>query len=249
MSGPGPTKWPSLLVVMRHAESEANLRRETLRKENSKETHVGLAVRDVDVELTENGERQGRATGRYLDDRFPPFDVVYVSPYRRTRRTADAAVSEMAKPPRRVIEERLREKEFGILEGLTKHGIEQLHPEEHRRKIAVAKYYYRPPGGESFPDINLRVHSFIGTMVREHAGERVLVVTHSVVVLCFRRLLERMEEEEVLKLDREDEVKNASLLVYEAGDRDGLRGVLVRTDWNLAPWEKPSFNRPSREVR
>jgi hypothetical protein len=58
-----------------------------------------------------------------------------------------------------------------------------------------------------------------------------------------------MEEEEVLKLDREDEVKNASLLVYEAGDRDGLRGVLVRTDWNLAPWEKPSFNRPSREVR
>jgi broad specificity phosphatase PhoE len=238
MNEPVPSKWPSLLVVMRHAESEANLRRETLRKANSKETHVGLPVRDVDVELTDSGHRQGRATGRYLSDRFPPFDVVYVSPYRRTRQTADAVLSEMAAPPRKVIEERLREKEFGILEGLTKHGIEELHPEEHRRKIAVAKYYYRPPGGESFPDINLRVHSFIGTMVREHTAERVLVVTHSVVVLCFRRLLERMEEDEVLKLDREDEVKNASLLVYEVGVRDGWPGVLLRTDWNLAPWEE-----------
>ncbi len=79
-------------------------------------------------------------------------------------------------------------------------------------------------------------------MVREHAGDRILVVTHSVVVLCFRRLLERMEEGEVLDLDRTDEVKNASLLVYRVGSRDGLHGVLNRTDWNLVPWE--SAGRP-----
>ncbi len=248
MSPAGSSKWPSLLVVMRHAESEANLRRETLHKENSQETHVGLSVRDVDVELTGQGEEQARASGRYLNERFPPFDVLYVSPYRRTRRTADLLIEEMDRPPRRVVEERLREKEFGVLEGLTRRGIERLFPEEHRRKRAVGKYYYRPPGGESFPDINLRVHSFIGTMVREHAGGRVLVVTHSVVVLCFRRLLERMEEDEVLSLDREDEVKNASLLVYRSGVRDGRHGVLIRSDWNLAPWKEaaPSRRRARR---
>ncbi len=236
------SKWPSLLVVMRHAESEANLRRETLDKANSRDPHVGLPVRDVDVELTGRGRGQASEVGRYLNDRLPAFDVVYVSPYRRTQHSADLVIEEMSHRPRRVIEERVREKEFGILEGLTRHGIRELHPEEVERKNKIGKYYYRPPGGESYPDVNLRVHSFIGTMVREHAGERILVVTHSVVVLCFRRLLERMEEGEVLDLDRTDEVKNASLLVYRVGSRDGLHGVLNRTDWNLAPWE--SAGRP-----
>ena len=231
------SKWPALLVVMRHAESEANLRREILDNANSRDPHVGLPVRDVDVELTEQGRWQAGEAGRHLNDRFPPFDVVYVSPYHRTRHTADLVIEEMNHRPRCVIEERLREKEFGILEGLTRHGIHKFHPEEEERKKKVGKYYYRPPGGESYPDVNLRVHSFIGTMVREHAGERILVVTHSVVVLCFRRLLERMVETEVLELDRTDEVKNASLLVYRVGSRDGLHGVLNRIEWNLAPWE------------
>jgi len=104
----------------------------------------------------------------------------------------------------------------------------------------MGKYYYRPPGGESYPDVNLRVHSFLGTLVRERAGGRVLVVTHSVVVLCFRRLLERMEEHEVLDLDRRDEVRNASLLVYGPGVRDSGASIMVRQAWNLTPWDKTS---------
>ena len=243
MNASVPSKWPSLLVVMRHAESEANLRRETLIKAKSKRTHVGLKVRDVDVRLTPRGRRQATETGRWLRRHFPPFDAVCVSPYTRTKQTADLVIKELKGEPRRVVEERIREKEFGQLEGLTIHGIRKLDPQEAERKRKQGKYYYRPPSGESFPDINLRVHSFIGTMVREHAGGRLLVVTHSVVVLCFRRLLERMEEEQVLRLDREDEVKNASLLIYAAGTRDGRSGVLVREGWNLAPWE--SSSRPS----
>ncbi len=77
-------------------------------------------------------------------------------------------------------------------------------------------------------------------LVREHAGRRVLVITHSVVVLLFRQLLERLGEQEVLALDRQDEVKNASLLIYELGARDGRQGVLVRKEWNLTPWEERS---------
>jgi broad specificity phosphatase PhoE len=111
------------------------------------------------------------------------------------------------------------------------------HPEEWARRAKIGKYYYRPPGGESFPDVNLRVHSFLGTLIREHAGQRVLIVTHSVVVLCFRRLLERLDEREVLTLDKTDDVKNAALLTYEIGTRDGRSGVLVRTQWNETHWE------------
>jgi broad specificity phosphatase PhoE len=236
-------KWPTLLIVMRHAESEANLRREYLEKANSQEIHLGLKERDADVRLTPKGREQARLTGRHLDH-YAPLDALYVSPYRRTRETADLAIGELREPPHLVrIEERVREKEFGILDGLTRHGIRAVHPEETKRKEHVGKYYYRPPGGESFPDVNLRLHSFLGTLVREHAGQRVLVVTHSVVVLLFRRLLERMEEQEVLDLDRHDEVKNASLLIYETGSRDGRKEALVRREWNLTPWEETPARR------
>jgi Histidine phosphatase superfamily (branch 1) len=105
---------------------------------------------------------------------------VYVSPYRRTQQTAELICAELSPRPRPALEERIREKEFGIFEGLTKHGSQARHPEEWARREKIGKYYYRPPVGESFPDVNLRVYSFLGTLIREHAGQLVLVVTHSV---------------------------------------------------------------------
>ena len=231
------SKWPSRLVIMRHAESEANLRREYLKSIDSREHHVGLEGRDVDVRLTARGREQARATGSGLND-YGPFHVVYMSPYQRTRETAALVVEQLETPPRVVIEERVREKEFGLLEGLTRHGIKDRYPEEAARKLALGKYYYRPPGGESFPDVNLRVHSFLGTMIREWAGRRVLVVTHSVVVLCFRRCGSPPEEREVLDLDRQDDVKNAALLIYEPGTRNGRQSGVVRKAWNLILWDE-----------
>ena len=237
MSHSPASKWPSRLVIMRHAESEANLRREYLRTSQSTEEAIGLPERDVDVRLTAEGRRQAAAVGRHLN-RLGPFETLYVSPYHRTRETAEQVLAHLEEEPRLVVEERIREKEFGVLEGLTKHGMETQYPGEVARKRKLGKYYFRPLGGESYPDVNLRLQSFLGTLVREHAGKRVLVITHAVVVLLFRRLLERMDEKEVLDLDRQDEVKNASLLVYESGRRDGREGVLVRKAWNLTPWDK-----------
>jgi broad specificity phosphatase PhoE len=243
----GVYKWPALLVVMRHAESEANYHRQYLEKISSPATHLEISTRDVDVPLTAEGRRQAREAGLYLKaSTVPPFDAVYVSPYRRTRETADFVLEGFATHPRPVIEERIREKEFGILEGLTKTGVRTLHPEELARKMKVGKYYYRPPGGESHPDVNLRVHSFLGTLVREHAGERILVVTHSVVVLSFRRLLERLEEEKVLELDRHDEPKNAALSVYESSAGAAEGGGLLLRDWNKMPWTAPAPERRAR---
>jgi broad specificity phosphatase PhoE len=236
-------KWPALLVVMRHAQSQANLHRETLEKEDSPETHVHIATRDVDVPLTEEGRAQARETGRLLAAQLAPFDAVYMSPYRRTRDTADLAIASFHPPPPCIAEERIREKEFGVLEGLTRRGVKEIHPEEAARRRQVGKYYYRPPGGESYPDVNLRVHSFLGTLVREHAGQRVLVVTHSVVVLSFRRLLERLDEDKVLDLDRNDEPRNASLSVYESFPGETAGSGLRLKEWNMTPWAAGTVRR------
>ena len=237
MAEPSVSKWPSLLAIMRHAESLATERRKRLAESQSREIHLGLPMRDVDVPLTPEGCEHARATGRHLDE-FGPFDVLYASPYRRTAETAELVLSGLRQRPLLVKEERLREKEWGILEGLTREGIRARYPDEEARRRHVGKYYYRPPGGESYADVNLRVHSFIGTLVREHPGQRVLLITHQVVVLAFRKLLERMEEETVLALDRQDEARPASLLIYELDRRDGRNGILVPTHWNLILYDR-----------
>ena len=120
--------------------------------------------------------------------------------------------------PEVVREERIREIEFGILDGLTPDGIQAKYPEEIARRAKEGKYFYRPPGGESRPDVNLRVHSFLGTLTRSARNKNVLVVCHSVVVMCFRHLLERWGEEEYLQVDKEQDIKNASLTVYSRVD-------------------------------
>ena len=74
-----------------------------------------------------------------------------------------------------------------------------------------------------------RLRSFVDTLGREFAGERVVIVSHQVVIMVFRYLLERLTEAEVLAIDRAAEVANCSITSYEldpdAGPRGGMRIV------------------------
>jgi broad specificity phosphatase PhoE len=127
------------------------------------------------------------------------------------------------------MEERIREIEFGILDGLTSEGIQATFPQEAERRKREGKYWYRPAGGESRPDVALRVQSFLGTLTRDYRKKSVLVVCHSVVVLIFRRLLERWNEDEYLKIDREQDVLNCSMTAYRY---DAKMGKLVLDYYN-----------------
>ena len=190
----------SHLVIVRHGESERNVHRAEAQREGRLEYHGD--VRDMDVALTPRGLRQARETGKYLGQEFR-FDRVFVSPYERTLLTATTLVKQFAYQVELTLEERIREKEFGILDGLTSQGIRSKYPDEWQRRQREGKYYYRPPGGESYPDVALRVHSFLGTLARDFRKQSVLVVCHSVVVLTFRRLLERLTEKTLLAIDRD----------------------------------------------
>ena len=81
-------------------------------------------------------------------------------------------------------DERLREKEFGILDRMTTFGIREKYPELAEQRKHVGKFYFRPPGGESWCDVILRLRSFLDMLTREYRGDRVLVVAHQVIVNC-----------------------------------------------------------------
>ena len=121
------------------------------------------------------------------------------SPYVRARQTAgDRPGGGGRRAPARSssVDERLREKEFGILDRLTRPASSSDYPEQAEQRAPVGKFYHRPPGGESWCDVILRLRSVLDTISLHHAaGERVLIVAHQVIVLCLRYLLEEMTED------------------------------------------------------
>lgn len=235
-------KWPQQLWIVRHGESAGNIARE--RAEADGFPLIDVATRDVDVPLSPLGEQQARALGRWFG-RMPESErpsVVLASPYVRARTTSQFIIDESGIAPDAtsfVSDERLREKEFGILDRLTKLGIVQKYPELGEQRAHVGKFYFRPPGGESWCDVILRLRSVVDTIVREYRGERVLIVAHQVIVHCFRYLLERMDEQQILFLDRANDVPNCSVTSYEFDAARGKNGKLVLRLVNfVAPLEE-----------
>jgi probable phosphoglycerate mutase len=221
-----PSDWPSSLILVRHGESSGNVARD-LAEEGGLNRIDLEAGRDCDVPLSHRGEEQARALGRWFREQ-PSGDLptaILTSPYLRARGTAELLSSEaaLAGVPV-VVDERLREREFGVLDRLTHRGIEREFPEQAKLRAALGKFYHRPPGGESWCDVILRLRSFVNSAVREHPGGRLLVVCHSVVVLCFRYLLEHMTESQILAIDREGDIANCSITSYAlAKDRFQLQ--------------------------
>jgi broad specificity phosphatase PhoE len=171
--------WPAKLWIVRHGESAGNVARDAAHAAGRAD--IELEARDVDVPLSHLGERQSRALGRWFAS-MPPEqrpDIVLTSPYLRARTTATIVqqCSGLAAGfSGFVVDERLREKEFGILDRLTRLGIEQRHPEQAASRRLVGKFYFRPPAGESWCDVILRLRSMLDTISLHYGGKRVLVV-------------------------------------------------------------------------
>ena len=229
-------RWPKRMWIVRHGESAGNVARD--RAHAAGLSRIDIADRDVDVALSETGIGQSEAVGRWFaalpNDTRP--DVVLVSPYRRARQTADligraGGAGPDAAPP--VIDERLREKEFGMLDRLTQSGIQEFYPEQTEFRRILGKFYYRPPAGESWCDVILRLRSALDTISLHYAGRRVLIVGHQVVVLCMRYLLENMTEEQILAIDREGDVANCSVTEYVRDPAAGEAGGLVLSRYNF----------------
>jgi broad specificity phosphatase PhoE len=110
-------------------------------------------------------------------------------------------------------DERLRERDLGMFDGYTRYGIKARFPEEAERRARLGKFYYRPPGGESWADVAGRVRAVLEAY-GPAAGERLLVVTHQAVLMLFRYVLEVLDEQQVLEIDRTEGVANTSVSVY-----------------------------------
>lgn len=212
------------LWIVRHGESAGNVL--AYEAENSGAELIDVPDRDPDVPLSPTGRTQAEATARWFaalpDDERP--EVVVVSPYLRTRQTAEPILEALGLRTRH--DERLRDRELGVLDRLTSHGVRARMPQEAQRRDRLGKFYYRPPGGESWADVALRLRSLLGDLRREHDGRRVLLVGHEALIFLLRYLLEELDEEALIALTRREVVGNCSVSGWRCGPDGRFTGTL-----------------------
>jgi 2,3-bisphosphoglycerate-dependent phosphoglycerate mutase len=176
-----------LLVLVRHGESEWNLK--------------NLFTGWKDPDLTEKGIAEAKEAGRKLKAQGFTFDIAFTSVLVRAQHTLDLTLAELGQtdlPVRKDLA--LNERDYGDLSGLNKDdarkkwGEEQVH--KWRRSYDVA-----PPGGESLKDTLARalpyyVQEILPCVLR---GERTLVVAHGNSLRALIMVLEKLSREGILK--------------------------------------------------
>jgi probable phosphoglycerate mutase len=163
---------PVEILLVRHSETEWNVARRWQGQGNSP--------------VTDRGMRQIEAVATYLAAQS--LRALYSSDLGRARAMARRVGEAAGCSP--LYDERLRERHFGIFEGLTHEQVHARHPE------AWAGYESRDPdwivpGGESMHEAHARAVEAVESIAGSHRpGERVAVVTHGgVLAYLFRHAI------------------------------------------------------------
>jgi broad specificity phosphatase PhoE len=151
---------PTLICVVRHGETDWNI--------------AGVLQGALDVPINERGRAQARELARAFMD--SAFACVYTSPLIRALETAQIIAALLRLPPP-VRHDGLRERNFGVIQGIPKAELAELNPSllEH---IVKRNPDTRFEQGESMDECATRVLDGVRDIARQRPGERILAVTH-----------------------------------------------------------------------
>lgn len=164
----------------------------------------------LDVPLSPVGHQQAECAADALAGE--PLAAVYASDLRRAWETAAPIAGRHGLP---VIQApALREAGFGVWEGLSETEIVARYPEEYRLWRSNS-LLHRPPGGETIEDLQRRAACLYERVLREHAGQSVVLVGHggSIRALVLYAIGAPLDAYPRLRM------RNASITLIEVGDR------------------------------
>ena len=191
------------VIVVRHAETTWNRER---RMQGT-----------TDTVLSDTGRAQAESVGRRLANES--FSGLYSSDLSRAQDTA----REIARHTQRTLQldPRLRERAFGVFEGLTADEIRSRYPEEYAC-FASRDPDYEVPGGESARGFTRRCLDCLSEIAGRHSGEEIVVVTHGLVLDALYRAAHALDH----GAPRPVPLINASLNFFAYRDRA----------WSLLRW-------------
>lgn len=195
------------IVLIRHGETDWNAQRRL-------QGHI-------DIGLNAAGERQADALAAALAGQR--FDAIYASDLSRASQTAASLAGPHGLPVH--CEPGLRERCYGIFEGLLYRDIEARYPGQFAAWQSRDVDAVMPSGqreAESFRQFYARATAAIGTLARRHAGQQIAIVAHGGVLECAYRAALGLP----LASARDFAVRNASINRFTYRD-----GNLALTGW------------------
>lgn len=212
------------ILLVRHGESLGNV-----------DANIHRVMADHAIPLSDRGHDQAREAGRRIDEHFSglfgspeksPRIRLWLSPYERTRQTADG-ITEIAG---RWINDRkehilLCEQQFGLFDGIPDEELPELYPNEHAHYEKLCrfegKFWARFPLGESRFDVATRVHQAFGSFQRDHSFdgiENLVVICHGVTLRAFVMMWTHRSPE---WFEAEPNPHNCAIRLLEHGDDEG----------------------------
>lgn len=235
---------PIDLVLVRHGQSEGNAAKRLSEKgDHSAFTEKFLKRHSASFRLTELGKKQADMAGTWIRNEFPNFDKFFVSEYLRAMETA----AHLALPDAEWRTDfYLTERDWGDLDIYPENERQEKFGDALERRVAEP-FFWRPPNGETFADLCLRVDRVLHTLHRECSDKRVIIVCHGEVMRAFQIRIERMSQTRFHELtfskQNEDRIHNCQIVHYSRREK-GVGKLTPHAEWvrTIRPTEEPAWN-------
>lgn len=180
------------LYLIRHGQSTQNAADD-----------MSVGIPDHAVGLTDTGRHQAEKMAVFMSDLFrdtASSAVIWCSPYKRTRETAEFIMEEWPDYPgsmRMKEDAMLSELQFGLFDGVPAQHLPVVCPKEYAQFQSMrrfnGKFYARRPMGESPLDCEMRQRIFLESLYRDiNSGdcpETVVIVGHGAALTLLRKAI------------------------------------------------------------
>lgn len=200
---------PKHLVLVRHGESEGDVRRAMANQPLSNK----LNKHPRDEAQTKFGHEQSAIAGRWIAKfilqmyQLKSFDWQFVSPLLRTKQSADS----MNLNNDWQIDYRLSERDRGLVQGMTKREHQKQFPKSYQQMLDHP-FYWKPPEGESLLKVATRFNSLVDDFISSEIISAVLM-THRDVLWASLLPIDGLDIDEVENVNT-DTLLNGHVLHY-----------------------------------
>ncbi len=156
----------------------------------------------LDIGLNDLGRKQAQLLGKALASE--KIEVAYSSDLSRAVDTTQEIIQHHDVPT--FIDQSIRERCYGEIQGMTFGEIEKSMPDNHRAWHS-RQVDFQPKGGESLREFFNRVVVGVSRIALTHLGKRILIVAHGGVLDCLYRAASSLSIEDPHRV----EMKNTSL--------------------------------------
>lgn len=224
--------WPSLLVFVRHGESEGNkYGRRYMAQVKKKPSYL--------FGLTELGITQAKQAGEHLHTLFDltSFDAYFTSTYTRAQETFAHIFKDKKKNGHQIeplIDARINEISRGYGSIVSEEWMAEKHPKEIETLQLNGWFHNIPLAGQSCVQIEHIIHSFLAFLRETCANKKVIVVGHGTWINLCCRILTNRSIAESERLHGQEFYINCGATVFA---KNKETGVMELVEENIKTWK------------